>query len=339
MTDFDDILVLGAGNFGTCLAQHLTYLNKKVFLWAREQTICQSINDSHINPKYLSSITLSDNLIANSNLADLLKNTTGPVVFSIPVQAFSQVLQTIDRRLLQNRLIICASKGIDIKTLKLPMQTILDFVGTSNKANIVMLSGPSFAIEVAQKMPSAVVAAGSDIESVAAVQKLFHTPFFRVYSSLDPIGLEVAGAMKNVIAIAAGACSGLGLADNSHAALVTRGLAEMMRLGAKFGADPITFSGLGGVGDLFLTCSSRKSRNFQVGFGLGQGLSKDQVLKSIGSVAEGVPTTKAAHMLSKKLNIELPITQQVYEVLYENKPIKQALHDLINRDAKAEIYI
>jgi glycerol-3-phosphate dehydrogenase (NAD(P)+) len=169
-----------------------------------------------------------------------------------------------------------------------------------------------------------------------AVQKIFHTSFLRVYSSQDPIGLEVAGAMKNVIAIAAGSCMGMGFQMNSMAALLTRGLAEITHLGVLLGANPRTFLGLGGVGDLFLTCSSDKSRNFSLGFKLGQGMSVNQALASLGSVAEGFTTAKAAHALAIKLKVEMPISSEVYQVLYEDKPVRESLLDLISRDAKAE---
>jgi glycerol-3-phosphate dehydrogenase (NAD(P)+) len=188
-------------------------------------------------------------------------------------------------------------------------------------------------------LPTAVVAASKDKSRAEAVQKIFHTSHFRVYTSSDPIGLEVAGALKNVIAIAAGACAGLGLQMNSMAALMTRGLAEMTHVAVKLGANPLTLQGLGGVGDLFLTCGSDKSRNYSLGYRLGQGMSVHDALASLGSVAEGFTTAKAAHHLAEKLKVDMPISDQVYKVLYEHKPVRSAFMDLVTRDAKAEFSI
>ena len=201
----------------------------------------------------------------------------------------------------------------------------------------VILSGPSFAVEIMGGQPTCVSLASRDAERCLQAQYLCHTPLFRCYTSDDPVGLETAGALKNVIAIAAGAAAGLGYQQNSQAALMTRGLAEMTRIGLAMGANPITFNGLGGVGDLFLTCTSRKSRNYTVGFRLGQGENLDHIIESVGSVAEGVTTAKAANTLADKLGVDAPIIREVYAVLYKGKDIHDTIIDLLNRTPKPEI--
>jgi glycerol-3-phosphate dehydrogenase (NAD(P)+) len=210
-------------------------------------------------------------------------------------------------------------------------------LGADVADNLVALSGPSFAIEVAKRLPTAVTMASLNKDRAVWGQRVFHSPYFRVFTSSDPKSLEVAGALKNIIAIAAGACDGFGYQANSRAALITRGLAEMTRAGVAYGANPLTFNGLSGVGDLFLTCTSQKSRNYRVGYRLGQGEKLENIVQSLGSVAEGVATTKAAYQLSLDMNVDMPITKEVYRVLYEAKPIKEAVLALLNRDAKDEI--
>jgi glycerol-3-phosphate dehydrogenase (NAD(P)+) len=330
------ILVLGAGNFGTALAGHLANEKWSVEIWARSKIIVDGINQQQKNPKYMSSISLPKNLTAIHDVHPKKINEYRAIVVAVPMQAVRETLAPFAEALTTNPILISAVKGIEISTGKFSVDVISDVFGREIADRSVVLSGPSFAIEIAQKLPTAVVAASKIADNATAVQKIFHTSFFRVYSSHDPIGLEIAGAMKNVIAIAAGACTGMGLQMNSMAALLTRGLAEITHMGVLMGANPRTFLGLGGVGDLFLTCSSEKSRNFSLGNKLGQGLNVTEALASLGSVAEGFTTAKAAHELSKKLGVEMPISTQVYQVLYENKPVREALMELISRDAKAE---
>jgi glycerol-3-phosphate dehydrogenase len=233
-------------------------------------------------------------------------------------------------------LLVCAAKGIEVGRLHLPRDIIADVLGKEVAHNAVFLSGPSFATEIAARQPTAVAVASKDPKRAAWAQELFHAAHFRVYTSDDPIGLEVAGALKNVVAIASGASVGIGFQMNSRAAVITRGLAEITRVGVALGANPLTFNGLGGVGDLFLTCTSEKSRNFSVGYHLGKGESLEAAIKAVG-VAEGVSTAKAAYDLCNKLGVEAPIITEVYRVLYEGKPITQAVMDLLTREAKPEI--
>ena len=330
------VLVLGAGNFGTCLANHLAREGHDVLLWARSTEVVDSINNLHKNPKYLSTITLALSLRAINTIEASTFAGIDALVVAVPMQAMRSVLHPLAQQLSTSTLLICAVKGIEVASGHLPIQVYAEIFGSEISRNTVVLSGPSFAIEVAQQLPTAVVAASRNVDRTHQVQKLFHAPHFRVYTGEDPIGLEVASALKNVIAIAAGACAGLGLQMNSLAAIMTRGLSEITHLGVKMGANPITFQGLGGVGDLFLTCSSNKSRNYSLGYSLGTGASIEQALAGLGSISEGYTTAKAAHELSLKHGVETPIIQQVYEVLYESKPIKKALMELVNRDAKPE---
>ncbi len=330
------ILVLGAGNFGTALAGHLADENWTVEIWARSKAIVDGINQQHRNPKYLSTIPLPRNLRAIHDVSPENINDYRAIVIAVPMQAVRETLSPFANHLTTAPLLISAVKGIEINSGKFSAEVVADIFGKDLADRAVVLSGPSFAIEIAQKLPTAVVAASKNKENAEAVQKIFHTSFLRVYSSHDPMGLEVAGAMKNVIAIAAGTCAGMGLQMNSMAALLTRGLAEITHLGVSLGANPRTFLGLGGVGDLFLTCSSDKSRNYSLGYKLGQGLSVDEALASLGSVAEGFTTARAAHTLAQKLKVEMPISTQVYQVLFENKPVRESLLELISRDAKAE---
>jgi glycerol-3-phosphate dehydrogenase len=234
---------------------------------------------------------------------------------------------------------VCAAKGIELGTQRLPKDIIADVLGAEHGDNAVFLSGPSFASEIAARQPTCVAVASKDARRAAWAQELFHAVHFRVYTSDDPIGLEVAGALKNVVAIAAGATVGIGFQMNSRAALITRGLAELTRIGAALGANPLTFKGLGGVGDLFLTCTSEKSRNFMVGYRLGRGEALAEVQRTLGSVAEGVATTKAAFELSQRLGVDVPIIHETYNVLYEGKPIAQAVMDLLTREAKPEFVL
>lgn len=332
----EKILVLGAGNFGTCLAQHLAEKGYQVTVWTRSEETVNAINTSRKNPKYLSTINLSPRLSATNIINEDLMRQTSVVVHATPTQTMRQVLESIKKFWRPELLLICAAKGIEIGSLKLPTDIISEILGPDVAAHSAFLSGPSFASEIAAHQPTAVAVASKDPKRAAWAQELFHAAHFRVYTSDDPIGLEVAGALKNVVAIAAGASVGIGFQMNSRAALITRGLAEITRIGTAMGASPLTFKGLGGVGDLFLTCTSEKSRNFSVGFRLGKGEQLDSVLADVG-VAEGVTTAKAAYDLVNKLGVDAPITSEVYRVLYEGKPIAQAVMDLLTREAKPEI--
>lgn len=332
-----EILVLGTGNFGTCLANHLAQQDHPVLLWGRSQQIVDSINQTHRNPKYLSHIELDKRIKAISEIsADLMKKIRF-LVLAIPTQFLRSVLKPLRSILQKDTIIVCSVKGIENETLAFPYNIIEQELGKEFRDRTVILSGPSFAIEVAERQPTAVSVACKDPEINKLTQEIFHSSLFRVYTTDDPMGLEVAGALKNVIAIATGAAAGLGFQQNARAALLARGLAEAARIGATLGANPLTFMGLGGAGDIFLTCTSEKSRNFTVGYRIGKGEKLEDVLNTLGSVAEGVATTRAAYALTSKLKVDAPIVSAVYSVLYGGQTVASALHGLLNREMKSEI--
>jgi len=331
------VLVLGAGNFGTCLGQHLAENGHRVTIWSIDDGVAEAINKTRKNPKFFNQIILSERLQATNKISRELLETCDAMVIAIPTQALREVLGGMKDMLNKDMTIICAAKGIEVETLKLPLEIITDVLGRKIGRRASLLSGPSFAEEIMVKLPTAVAVASLDEAACLSAQKLFHADEFRAYTSDDPIGIGVAGALKNVIAIAAGATAGLGFQKNTQAAVLTRGLAEITRVGVALGANPLTFTGLAGVGDLFLTCTSEKSRNYRVGFRLGKGESLKDVLATMGSVAEGVYTAKAARALALKLGVETPIIDQVYGVLYHDKPIKEAVRSLLSREARPEL--
>ncbi|KAJ3128099.1 hypothetical protein HK098_005153 [Nowakowskiella sp. JEL0407] len=359
-----EILVLGAGNFGTCLSDHLACmclfmtsmklfiatfnfefsltiaiaLNKqRVTVWARDKAVVDSINQFHKNSKYLKDITLDKNVVATNSIDKDIFQRSSVVLMSVPTQYMRSILHQIKPLLTPQHLLICVNKGIEISTLELPHEILSEELGKEISEKAVFLSGPSFAIEVAKRQITCVSAASQTQSRALRTQKLFHAPYFRVYSTSDITGVEIAGALKNVIAVAAGACAGLDLQMNSRAALITRGLAEIARIGVAMGANPLTFSGLAGVGDLFLTCTSEKSRNYTVGYRIGRGEKLDYVLETLGSVAEGVETTRAAYHLGRKLKVDTPQIDAVYSVLFEGVNINKALKNLIERDPSEEL--
>ncbi|KAJ3361609.1 hypothetical protein HDU91_003845 [Kappamyces sp. JEL0680] len=324
----DKVIVMGSGNFGTCLADHLATLGNQVTVWARDERIVHSINSDNKNCRYLSEVTLSKNLKATQVLDAELFATHSVVLMSVPTQFMRSILQTIKPFLELRHLIIFVNKGIECSSLQLPSEIVLEELGPDMGGRACFLSGPSFAIEVVTRQPTCVAVASLSAKRAHRCQRLFHSPCFRVYDIQDTVGLEIAGALKNVIAIASGAASGAGYQANARAAIITRGLAEITRFGHT-AADR--------QGDLFLTCTSEKSRNFTVGYRLGKGEKLKDIVESLGSVAEGVPTTKAAYDLARKYNVDTPITDEVYRVLYEDKDIMLAFKDLTERDPSHEL--
>lgn len=327
------IVVLGAGNFGTCLALHLARKGHATQIWARKEHIARAISEKHLNPDYLADQRLPDNLLGFSNF-DALTSKIEILVVAVPTQFLRAVLPLALPYLAPDATVVSTVKGIEQNSLLFPSQLLAE-LGVLAK-DILVLSGPSFAAEIAQQLPTALALAGQNQLKVKQIQSLFHTPKLRIYSNRDPVGLELSGALKNVIAIAAGACNGLGFQDNSKAALLTRGLAEIMRLGVTLGAKERTFCGLGGVGDLSLSCSSNQSRNFRVGFNLAIGRPLAEILMSLGSIAEGVQTARSVYLLAEKHKVDLPICSAVYRVLYENAQIETVFHDLIHREQSEE---
>ncbi len=333
-----NVTILGAGNFGTSLAIHLARNHYHVELWTRELDVVEGINTKHRNPRYLQHIELSNQIHAFSDFENSKALTECEmIVFALPTQVLRQVLQGIKDIFPKDKLLVSVAKGIEIKTERFPSQIIVDELGLESTRALAILSGPSFAIEIAEGQPTGIAVASKNPAAAKKTQEIFHSPQFRVYTNNDPIGLEVAGALKNVISLAAGACTGLGFQSNSMATLMTRGLSEITRIGVALGANPLTFNGLGGVGDLILTCSSQKSRNFSVGYRLGKGEKLQDILNSLHEVAEGVSTAYSAYNLCKRIHVRASIISSVYQVFYENKPLKEAVQELTHGDAKEEL--
>jgi glycerol-3-phosphate dehydrogenase (NAD(P)+) len=323
------VAVLGAGAWGTALARLLCDGKNSVTLWGHDASRLGELQRVKTNEYYLPGVNLPDSLRYESNLAPAVRDVEC-VVVAVPSKAFREVTQGLKEF---PGVVVSVTKGIEHQT-GLTMCGVLE--QTAPKSERAALSGPSFALEVARGVPTAIVAASDNSATANAVQDLFHRPTFRVYTSPDVRGVELGGALKNVIAIAAGVCDGLGFGDNSKAALVTRAIAEMRRLGVACGAQTETFAGLSGMGDLMVTCFSRLSRNRGFGERIGQGEKVEAVVNSMTSVAEGVPTARSARELARKHGVETPIIEEVYAMLYEGKNVRQAVQDLTTRESKAE---
>ena len=332
-SNIKNVAVIGAGGWGTALASLLAESGSRVNLWTFENEVAKEINHKHKNHSYLPGITIHDNVKAITDLNEI-DNSTKVIVFATPTQYIRSILskEIID---LKDRIIINAAKGIEKNTLMRISEIFADVAHISPEQYTV-LTGPSHAEEVSRKMLTTVVATSEDHSNEKVLQRLFSTDYFRVYASDDVMVAKLVVALKNVIAIASGIADGLQLGDNSKAALITRGLAEMSRLGVALGANPLTFSGLSGLGDLVVTCMSQHSRNRHVGEQLAQGLKIDDINRNMKMVAEGVSTTESAYFLGKKHKVELPITEQVYRILFEGASPKEALKELMSRKSKRE---
>jgi glycerol-3-phosphate dehydrogenase (NAD(P)+) len=330
-----NIVVIGAGSWGTTLANLLAKKGFPVTLWCFEVDLAERIRQTGINDLYLPQIKLSENLRVEN---DLTASVSGKdvLLFVTPSQVTRHVLKQVLPYIAPQALILSASKGIENDSLMLLSEVFAEVLPQQMHAQIGFISGPSFAKEVSQDMPTAVVAAARDLAVAERIQQLFSSDRFRVYTSNDIVGVELGGAMKNVIALAAGVADGLGFGHNTRAALITRGLAEMTRLGLKLGGQIETFAGLAGMGDLVLTCTGDLSRNRSVGIELGRGRKLDDILSGMQMIAEGVKTTLSAYQLAQKLEVEVPIIEQMYQILYENKEPEKAVNDLMLRDLKAE---
>ena len=332
ITPITSAAILGAGSLGTALAKLLTPKLSPIILVSNEASCADGINRDHRNPKYLTDITLASHICATT---DHREATAHPlVIFAVPTLAIRSEAEKLKAAGIPNDvpLLTCA-KGIERNTGE-RMSEILREIFPHNP--IAVLTGPNHAEEIANDLVTCAVIASEDAQLAAELQQLFTLPYFRSYTSNDLAGAEIGGAVKNVYAIAAGMAHGLGLGDNAVAALVTRALAEMTRLGTALGGNPETFSGLSGVGDLIVTCFSEHSRNHRVGLALGKGQSLEQAVKSLGMVAEGVPNTLSIHDAARKAGVRTPILDAVYSVLYENKQAAAAMHELLNRDPRPE---
>lgn len=323
------IAVLGAGAWGTSLARLLHENRHTVTLWGHDAAHLADMQAAGRNDRYLPGIDLPLALKLEADL-QAAANDQDVIVVAVPSKAFREVTRSLQKF---SGLVVSVTKGIEYESV-LTMGGVAQ--ANAPSARVAALSGPSLAMEVARGIPAAVVAASQTLATARQVQELFHRPAFRVYTSTDMLGVELGGALKNVIAIAAGVGDGLGFGDNSKAALVTRAVAEMRRLGVACGAQADTFTGLSGLGDLMVTCFSKLSRNRGFGERLGHGESVEQILANTASVAEGYPTARSAFQLAKKMKVETPIIDEVHAMLYEGKPIRQAVQDLMSRDTKPE---
>jgi glycerol-3-phosphate dehydrogenase (NAD(P)+) len=333
------IAIIGAGSFGTAIAVLLGNKGYSVSIWAREPEIVEGINKNGINPEYLTDIKLPESVEAFKSIEETVKDAE-MIVFSTPTHALREVAKKTKPHLAGNEILVSVAKGIEQDSLMTPSQILVDVLeGVLLEDQIGILTGPSHAEEVGKFKPTTVVASAYSKRAARMIQETFITPMFRVYLNYDILGAEIGGALKNIMAIAAGIVDGAKLGDNAKAALMTRGLHEMKRMGSALGASQDTFSGLTGMGDLIVTCTSKHSRNRYVGFHIGKGKSLEEIKAGMNMIAEGVKTTKSVSQWSRKNNIEMPITDAVYKVLFENMDPKDAVHELMTRHAKNEIMI
>jgi glycerol-3-phosphate dehydrogenase (NAD(P)+) len=330
-----NICVLGAGGWGTALGILLHNNKHNVTLWEYDKEYAHTLDEYRENFYFLPKVKIPKQIKITNDI-DIAIYKKDIVVVATPTQFIRHVIANIKHIDLTKRIILSVSKGIENETLMPVSKIFLDVFKKIRKKNIVVLSGPSHAEEVSRQIPTAVVAGSEDISNAAIVQKAFSNKFFRVYRSSDLVGVELGGALKNVIAIAAGLAEGAGFGDNTIAAIMTRGLREITRLGMKLGSHEKTFFGLSGMGDLFVTCMSKHSRNRFVGEQVGKGRKLKDVLTEMKMVAEGVATTKSTHELAEKIKVELPIIEQVYRVLFMGKNPHKATENLMTRDLKTE---
>ena len=330
------VTVLGAGSWGTALAIVLAENGHDTLLWTNRQDQAEEINDKHTNKQYLPETVLPNSLRATTSLEEAARHG-GTVVVAVPTKAIREVCGNLSGVLTEKKLFVHVSKGIEPDSLLRISELMRESIRPELIEEIVVLSGPSHAEEVVLQHPTTVTAACRSLEAAEKVQDLFMNGYFRVYTNDDVVGVEIGGALKNVIALAAGITDGLAYGDNAKAALITRGLAEITRLGVKMGGNPFTFAGLAGMGDLIVTCTSVHSRNWRAGNMLGKGLKLDEVLEQMGMVVEGVRTTKAAYQLAQKYDVPMPITAELYDVLFNDKEPKQAVDELMIRMKKSEI--
>jgi len=331
------ITVIGAGAWGTAIATHLARRRHDVTLWAHEPEVARDVREARENKLYLPGIELPASLRVSHDYAEALAGAE--IVVLVPPSAFFRdIVGHVAPLLGAEARVLVATKGLDEGSLKLMSEVLAECAPSLEPSRVAFMSGPNFAKEVASGLPTDSVVASSDLACAEALQEALHSPTFRVYTSTDPVGVQVGGAIKNVIAVATGTCDGLGLGLNARAALMTRGLSEMARLGVALGADPLTFMGMAGMGDLVLTCTGALSRNRTLGLKVAEGVDPAEYVRSQRSVAEGYNTSAAAHALGAKLGVEMPITDEVFAVLHEGRPLGEALKNLLVRGSKSELY-
>lgn len=329
-----DISVIGAGSYGTALAFCLARNSHKTLLWGRSAEHVQAMNDARCNEKYLPGFTFPDSLFLEADIEIAVKASTN-ILLVVPSHAFVDMLMQIKPFLTNDHKLAWATKGLDPQEGRLLQDVAAEVLGEN--VSLAVLSGPTFAKEMAAGLPTAISLASTDDAFSDTLSDLLHCErTFRVYKNEDFIGVQLGGAVKNVIAIGAGIADGIGFGANARTALITRGLAEMSRLGAAVGAQASTFMGMAGLGDLVLTCTDNQSRNRRFGLALGAGETVENAIENIGQVVEGYRNTKEVHMLAKRHNVEMPIVEQIYQVLYQGKPAQDAAIALLGRDRKSE---
>ncbi len=329
------IAVLGAGAFGTTLAVLLHYNGHKVTLWEYKKSFAKEMIKKRENKTYLPGTPLPEELEISYKLQDVVTDKN-LIVLAVPSQFLRSVVEQISFADIKNTIFVNVAKGIENKTLMTMSQMLKDVFPLIQDEQLGIISGPSHAEEVCKRIPTAVVAGSTVRETSKTIQAAFMNSYFRVYSSTDLLGVELGGSFKNVMAIGAGIIDGAKFGDNTKAAIMTRGIAEITRMGIAMGAKPETFSGLSGIGDLIVTCMSQHSRNRYVGEKLGSGLKLKEILKNMYAVAEGVETSRSASELAKKVGVDAPITNEVYKILFEDKDAIKATTDLMSRDMKEE---
>lgn len=330
-----EVAVIGAGSWGTALASVFADNGHRVHLWMRNPKQAEEVNTRHVNEKYLPDVRLSENIVASTDLQEVVHGK--PVVLlAVPSHAMRAVTRELSPHLHPEVLLIHATKGFEMESLKRMSEVIAEEVSPAVAEGLVVLSGPSHAEEVILRSPTTVVVTSASEDRMLRAQVLLMNSYFRVYTNPDLIGAELAGALKNIIALGAGMSDGLGFGDNAKAALLTRGLAEITRLGVKLGAMPLTFAGLAGIGDLVVTCTSKHSRNWRAGYLLGQGKPLDEVLEQMGMVVEGVRTTNAAYALASREEVNMPITTVLYRILFEGTSPRQGVEELMGRGRTRE---
>ena len=328
-----NIGVIGGGSWGTALAILLLNNGHNVDIWIRDSLQIQHIKESNENKKYLPGIVIPSNLNLTNDISKVIYDKQ-VIVLAIPSHGVRQILNETKNIINKDQVIVNVAKGIENNTLLRISQIVEEILPYNPYA---VLSGPSHAEEVARNMPTTVVSASKDKKVAEYVQDIFMSSYFRVYTNPDVVGVELGGSLKNVIALGAGISDGVGYGDNTKAALMTRGIIEMARLGKKMGANSSTFSGLSGIGDLIVTCTSMHSRNRRAGILIGQGKSLGEAIDSVGMVVEGIKTTKSAYELAKREQVVMPITEEIYQVLYEGKNVKNSVDNLMLRDKKPEM--
>ncbi len=330
------VAFIGAGSWGTATASLVAAKNHyETVLWARRAELAETINLYHENPEYLPDLALPENLLATHVMEEAVSDV-GVVIMAVPSHGFRRVLREVAHSAPEGAVYVSLTKGLEVSTRKRMSQVLADEVKSIAPSSIAVLTGPNLAKEVAQGFPAASTIACADASTGGMLQELFHTPAFSCYTNNDVVGSELGGAFKNVIAIAAGIADGLGYGDNTKSTVMTRGLAEMARFSVRFGAQPLTFLGLAGVGDLMATCASAQSRNHSVGIELGKGRKIEEIIGSMRMVAEGVKSCKPIFELGEEADVRMPITENVVRICHEGAPVQDVIRDLLNREVRSE---